>query len=312
MKYATFNGELIDLKQAAIPVMDHGFLYGIGLFETFRTYQGIPSLLEHHLKRMSEGCKELGIPFTPDPDKITHLVSKLLRANELQDGYIRYTVSAGEELLGLPPGNYSMPNHIIFAKSLPEMSEDWYEKGKALQLLRIRRNTPEGSVRYKSLHYMNNILAKRELMQYERAVQKQAEGLMLTQEGHLAEGMVSNLFFVKERTVYTPELSTGILPGITREAVLEVCQELNVQVNEGRFTWEQLRCADEIFMTSSIQELVPITTLLDLPDDEKLRGKAASSEAGAVSVVSNGRMGPVTRRLLNLYRIKAGRRDVTT
>lgn len=301
MKYTMMNGQLTELKQAAIPVMDHGFLYGIGLFETFRTYHGKPSILGRHLERMAAGCNELGIPFTADPDELEQWIARLLLANELEEAYIRYTVSAGEELLGLPAGNYSEPNHIVFAKPLPAMSDEWYEKGKALQLLRTRRNTPEGQVRFKSLHYMNNILAKRELMQYEQAVQLQAEGLMLTPEGHLAEGMVSNLFFVKDGMVFTPELSTGILPGITREVVLEACKERKIPVTEGRYTWEALRGADEIFMTSSIQELVPITAILDLP-----------AVGYPALEISQGRMGPMTRELLHLYRIKAGRRDVAT
>ncbi|MFD2702567.1 aminotransferase class IV [Paenibacillus shunpengii] len=301
MKYTMMNGQLTELKQAAIPVMDHGFLYGIGLFETLRTYQGKPSNLGRHLERMAAGCAELGIPFTADSEKLERWIVKLLAANGLEEAYIRYTVSAGAELLGLPSDNYSEPNHIVFAKALPAMSDEWYEKGKALQLLRTRRNTPEGQVRFKSLHYMNNILAKRELMQYEQAVQRQAEGLMLTPEGSLAEGMVSNLFFVKDEMVFTPELSTGILPGITREVVLEVCKEQKIPAAEGLYTWEALREADEIFMSSSIQELVPITTILDVPT-----GGSSAVE------ISQGRMGPITRELLHLYRIKAGRRDATT
>lgn len=299
MKYIMLNGQLTETTKAAIPVMDHGFLYGMGLFETFRTYGGKPSLLSRHLQRLSQGCEELGIPFRGEEDKLELLIRKLLEANGLSDGYIRYTVSAGEEILGLPSADYRKPNHLFFAKELPLLDEAWYNKGKPLQLLKTTRNTPEGKIRYKSLHYMNNILAKRELMQYKLAVQSQAEGLMLTKEGHLAEGIVSNLFFITNGILYTPDLSTGILPGITREVVLEAADELGIPVVQGLFSTQHLSQADEIFMTSSIQELIPITALLGFPE-------------GKVIQVQNGQMGPNTRRLLDLYRKKAGREDVKT
>lgn len=299
MKYVMLNGQLTETTKAAIPVMDHGFLYGMGLFETFRTYGGKPSLLSRHLQRLSQGCEELGIPFCAEQHKLEMLISELLEANGLSDGYIRYTVSAGEEILGLPSADYREPNHLIFAKELPVLDEAWYIKGKPLQLLKTMRNTPEGEIRYKSLHYMNNILAKRELIKYKRAVQSQAEGLMLTKEGHLAEGIVSNLFFITKGVLYTPELSTGILPGITREVVLETAGDLGISVVKGLFTTQHLSQADEIFMTSSIQELIPITALLGFPEGEVIQ-------------VQDGKMGPNTRRLLDLYRKKAGREDVET
>lgn len=299
MKYVMLNGQLTETTKAAIPVMDHGFLYGMGLFETFRTYGGKPSLLSRHLQRLSEGCKDLGIPFRAEEHKLEKLIRELLEANGLSDGYIRYTVSAGEEILGLPSADYREPSHLIFAKELPVLNEAWYIKGKPLQLLKTIRNTPEGLVRYKSLHYMNNILAKRELMQYKQAVESQAEGLMLTKEGHLAEGIVSNLFFIAKGVLYTPEISTGILPGITREVVLEAASDLGIPVVKGLFTTQHLSQADEIFMTSSIQELIPITVLLGFPEGEVIQ-------------VQDGIMGPNTRRLLDLYRKKAGRDDVET
>lgn len=299
MKYVMMNGQLTETTKAAIPVMDHGFLYGMGLFETFRTYGGKPSLLSRHLRRLSQGCEELGIPFREEEHRLELLIHELLEANGLSDGYIRYTVSAGEEILGLPSADYRKPSHLLFAKELPPLDEAWYIKGKPLQLLRTTRNTPEGEIRYKSLHYMNNILAKRELMQYKLAVQSQAEGLMLTKQGHLAEGIVSNLFFITKGVLYTPDLRTGILPGITREVVLEAAGDLGIPVVEGLFSTQQLSQADEIFMTSSIQELIPITALLGFPEGEVIQ-------------VQNGQMGPNTRRLLDLYRKKAGRKDVET
>ncbi|SEL96308.1 4-amino-4-deoxychorismate lyase [Paenibacillus sp. OK003] len=279
------------MAAAVVPVTDHGFLYGLGLFETFRTYQGVPFLLERHLERMASGCRELGIPFTTTAAEVTDWIKNLLLANDLQDAYVRYTVSAGEAPLGLPSGDYVKPNHIVLAKALPEPSPSLYENGKMLQRLSTPRNTPEGEVRFKSLHYMNSILAKRELNGYGQHVQS-AEGLQLTQDGYIAEGIVSNVFWVRQGVLYTPSLATGILPGITRAVVLELAVHQGIPCQEGLFPWEELIQADEIFLTGSVAELVPVTTLRD--------------EDGTETVISSGHIGPVTEALLGMYRQKAG------
>ncbi|QOS82032.1 aminotransferase class IV [Paenibacillus sp. JNUCC31] len=291
MKYAAINGALVNMAAAVVPVTDHGFLYGLGLFETFRTYHGVPFLLERHLERMASGCRELGIPFTTTAAEVTDWIKNLLLANGLQDAYVRYTVSAGEAPLGLPSGDYGKPNHIVLAKALPEPSPSLYENGKMLQHLSTPRNTPEGEVRFKSLHYMNSILAKRELNGYGQPVQS-AEGLQLTRDGYIAEGIVSNVFWVRRGVLYTPALATGILPGITRAVVLELAVQQGMPCQEGLFPWEELLQAEEIFLTGSVAELVPVTILRDLD--------------GTETVISSGHIGPVTEALLGMYRQKAG------
>ncbi|WP_339238949.1 aminotransferase class IV [Paenibacillus sp. FSL R5-0517] len=291
MQYAAINGELVNMAAAVVPVTDHGFLYGLGLFETFRTYRGSPFLLERHLERMASGCEELGIPFTTTAAEVTDWIQRLMQANGLQDAYVRYTVSAGEAPLGLPSGDYSNPNHILLAKALPEPTPSLYESGKMLQRLSTPRNTPEGEVRFKSLHYMNSILAKRELNAYGQDAQS-AEGLQLTRDGHVAEGIVSNVFWIRENVLYTPALSTGILPGITRAVVLEIATEQGIPCIETLAAWQDLLQADEIFLTGSVAELVPVTTLRD--------------QDGVVTIISNGHIGPVTTVLLGMYRQKAG------
>ncbi|MGO4349214.1 aminodeoxychorismate lyase [Paenibacillus sp. MCAF9] len=280
------NGSVMDASEAVISVYDHGFLYGIGLFETFRTYEGKPYLLDRHMKRLCSGCDQLGIQYTPNMEELRSSVNELLEANELKDGYIRLTVSAGEAELGLPTGDYEQPNVLMLVKALPPVKDAVHMRGRELRLLQTRRNTPEGEVRFKSLHYMNNIIAKRELLASGAA--PGAEGLMLSREGWLAEGIVSNLFFAKDNVVYTPELATGILPGITRERVLELAGSAGYETEEGLYSLEKLQTADEIWLTNSIQELVPVTLL---------------SEAGGVSrVIGNGQAGSITKQLLTLYR----------
>nr|WP_170318308.1 aminodeoxychorismate lyase [Paenibacillus thalictri] len=283
------NGKLIDEQKAVVSVYDHGFLYGMGLFETFRTYGGEPFLLERHVRRLEAGCRDLGIGYTPDAGEIAWSVRSLLEANHLKDAYIRWTVTAGEGILGLPAGEYDQPNVIGYIKELPAVNIQPDAPGKTLQLLKLRRNSPEGEVRHKSLHYMNNILGKRELSAYTWA--KQAEGLFLDERGYVAEGLVSNLFFIKNGVCCTPSLDTGILPGITREFVLELAESRGMRTEQGLYRWEELLEADEVFMTNSIQEIVPVTSIYDTAGTERIIG---SRQAGAV-----------TAHLLEQYRAAA-------
>lgn len=279
------NGALCASDQAVVSVYDHGFLYGIGLFETFRTYGGVPFLLEKHLERLAEGCRELGIVYRPEAERLRGLTAQLLQANGLADAYFRLSVSAGEEALGLPAGDYCNPREILYIKPLPPQDPDLYENGRALQLLATRRNTPEGEWRLKSFHYMNSILGRKELARYPWAAG--AEGLFLDDCGFLAEGIVSNLFFVMDGVLCTPTLETGILSGITRDWVLRTAPRSVIMAEEGFYPWESLLEAEEIFLTNSIQELVPVTRLFDTE--------------GALHTVGDGKAGRITRRLAELY-----------
>ncbi|WP_334075517.1 MULTISPECIES: aminotransferase class IV [Paenibacillus] len=306
MTYLGVNGKPTPSNEAVISVMDHGFMYGMGLFETFRTYGGLPCLLDRHLERLQEGCRVLGIPYAARRDRLEAEIAELLALNGLEDAYLRLTVSAGQGPLGLTTEPYAMPAVILYVKPLPKSSPELYRLGKTLWRLSTPRNTPESGVRLKSLHYMNNMLARRELAEYERltaaaasagkagaVVRPQpAEGMMLTAEGFLAEGIASNLFFVRLGKLYTPEIGTGILPGITRWAVLELAGKHGWTVEEGRYTWDELREADEVFVTNSIQELVPITRLAE--------------PGGSEVPVGSGEIGPVTERLLYFYRESVG------
>lgn len=250
------NGALCAADAAVISVYDHGFLYGMGLFETFRTYDGRPFLLEQHLARLAAGCLELGIHYVPNRTYVEELVGQLLAANGLTDAYFRLSLSAGVDLLGLPGDMYYRPTEILYIKPLPAPAID-----KTLQLLTTPRNTPEGEIRLKSFHYMNAILGKRELARYPWA--QAAEGLFLDDCGFVAEGITSNVFFVAQGALHTPALETCILPGITRDWVIGAAEKLGIPVEEGFYSWEAVLEADEVFITNSIQEIVPVTRLYD-------------------------------------------------
>src|SRR5690606_37413187 len=186
-------------------------------------------------------------------------IQELLAANELGDAYIRLSVSAGAGPLGLPSEPYTDPTMIVYMKELPHIEEELYRSGKPLQLLKLRRNTPEADVRYKSFHYMNNILAKRECNAYPWAAN--AEGLFLTDDGHVAEGIVSNVFMVRGGDCFTPSVEAGILPGITRAYVKQLCSETGLRCHEGLYSLGDLVEAEELFLTNSIQEIVPVRLL---------------------------------------------------
>ncbi|GLX71442.1 aminodeoxychorismate lyase [Paenibacillus glycanilyticus] len=285
MKIA-LNGTVMESGEAVISVYDHGFLYGMGLFETFRTYGGRPYLLERHLERLAAGCEAIGIRYQPDAEALQKMISTLLAENGLTEGYIRLTVTAGIGELGLPSGDYERPTEFMLVKALPPHQEALYRDGKELRLLKTTRNTPEGAIRLKSLHYMNNIIAKRELLA--SGASASAEGLMLSQEGLLAEGIVSNLFFVQEDTLYTPSTDIGILPGITRQRVIELARQRGYTVREGHYLFEELLAAEEVWLTTSIQELVPVTRVTD--------------SKGGSTVIGSGVAGPLLQELLLAYR----------
>lgn len=279
------NGRLMKAEEAKVSVYDHGFMYGIGLFETFRTYGGKPFLLTKHLERLNKGCREIGIVCKTAEDDWEKRIQALLRANKLVDAYFRISVSAGIDVLGLPEDEYKQPEEIIYVKPLPQTKPVQH---KVLRKLHTLRNSPESLMRHKSFHFMNNVLAKRELANQPGS--KGAEGLFLNSDGNICEGIVSNVFFVKNNMVHTPSVDTGCLPGITRQFVIQLASGAGIQVEEGRYDWNQLLSADEIFLTNSIQEIIPVTIVEDVYD--------------AISV--HFEKGPLTNELMKLYRKKAG------
>ncbi|MCL6570911.1 MAG: aminodeoxychorismate lyase [Bacillus sp. (in: Bacteria)] len=246
------NGQHIKKEDAQISPFDHGFLYGIGLFETLRIYEGHPFLLDDHLERLNQGLDTLNIKHRFYREEMNNILQTLLEINHLTNAYIRLDISAGMGEVGLQIEPYIAPTIIIFPKLLPPAG-DLIEK-KAV-LLKLKRNTPEGVERLKSHHFMNNMLAKREI-----GASLETEGIFLTEAGFLAEGIVSNVFWKKGKILYTPALSTGILNGITRQFVIKLARKYGLSIEEGHFSLEHTLEAEEMFVTNSIQEIVPIIT----------------------------------------------------
>lgn len=249
-----YNEQIVEENDLRISVKDHGFLYGVGLFETFRVYNGVPFLFKEHLDRLQEGLNLIGIKYNIDLEIMSKQLKLLLEQNSLNNAYIRLTISAGEEPLGLPLKEYTNPSILWQIKPLVPFTEEADIKDGVI--LKIQRNQPETRIRLKSLNFLNNVLAKQEIIGINNV-----EGIFLTKEGFLAEGIVSNLFFVVEGVLYTPALETGILNGITRQFIIQLSHKSNIPVKEGLFSPEILFKADEIFITNSIQELVKIKSI---------------------------------------------------
>ena len=251
--WAWMNGEFIKADELRISPFDHGFLYGLGFFETFRTYSGEPFLLEDHIERLRKALDEFRIELELDLEMLKAIILELNARSGGKDGYFRLNVSAGEHEIGLAPSVYEKPTVILFRKNLPSFIRG---KEKSAVWLKTRRNSPESEHRYKSHHYANNVLARLELPSL-----AEQEGFFLTGEGHVAEGITSNVFWVKDSVLYTPALETGILAGITRNWVIKTAESLGINVEEGLFTPGKLEEADEVFVTNAIQELVPVHQL---------------------------------------------------
>lgn len=267
------NGSFVDANEAKISPYDHGYLYGLGVFETLRVYNGHLFLFDDHYERLVTALSSLHICWNMQNEDVRGIIEELLVKNGLQHAYIRLNVSAGTGEIGLQTDDYEEPSVIVFVKPLHAPSEVVEKEGVILKQV---RNTPEGAFRLKSHHYLNNILGKREL-----GNTTAKEGIFLTKEGYVAEGIVSNLFFVKDNILHTPSLQTGILNGITRMFVLKIAEASQLQVQVGFFMKEELLAADEVFVTNSIQEIVPLSNIGD--------------------VRFPGKTGTVTNQLLSLY-----------
>lgn len=253
--YCWMNGEYLPADELKISPFDHGFLYGVGFFETFRTYEGHVFLFSTHMERLRSALDEYRIAMPYTEKALLAVIQKLNKDAGGTDGYFRLNVSAGVHDIGLAPTAYTEPNVIMFRKELASMKRGTAKTGVWLM---TPRNEPESTVRHKSHHFLNNVGGRLEL-----ASLKELEGIFLTKEGYVAEGITSNVFWVKDRSLYTPSLKTGILPGTTRAFIMELAESIGMRVFEGFYGKEAVEEADEVFVTNAIQELVPLQRIGD-------------------------------------------------
>ena len=270
------NGSLMPLSQARISVLDYGFLYGFGLFETMRAYGSRVFRLDSHLSRLARSAEMLGLPLKAL--ELKGAVMDTIRANKLGDARIRVSVSIGEGSMALDPDTCDNPTVLVLAAHYQPCSEEVYQRGFRAVVSSIRRNSQSPLSRLKSANFLESALSRREAR---RAGVD--DTLFLNEKGLLAEASTSNIFLVADGVLRTPGEESGILHGITRETVLELASQLGINTLEHDIRLEELFQAQEAFLTNSMIEVMPLT------------------EVDGESIGSN-RPGSLTRRLMAAYR----------
>jgi branched-chain amino acid aminotransferase len=251
------DGSLLSKEDARISVFDHGFLYGDGVFEGIRVYDGNVFRLKQHIDRLYRSAKTVALEIPLSPDEMTTAVLETVAANEKRNAYVRLVVSRGPGDLGIDPANCSRATVVIIVDAIRLFPAELYAKGISIVTASVRRVPIQClDPRIKSLNYLNNILAK---IEARRA--GVLEAVMLNLEGHIAECTADNLFVVTRERVVTPSLMDGALGGITREAVLELAHEAGIDAGEASIGLHDLYNADEAFVTGTGAELMPVVSV---------------------------------------------------
>jgi branched-chain amino acid aminotransferase len=269
------SGNYFDKENAKISVFDHGFLFGDGVFEGMRSYNGKVFRLREHMIRLWNSAKAIMVDIPITLEEMESAVNETLRINNIKDGYIRLIITRGIGTLGLDTHLCKDPQIVIIADHLALYPQEHYEKGlEIITASTVRTNPSMVSPQVKSLNYLNNILAKIEGHQ-----SGCVEALMLNTKGEVAECTGDNIFIFSKGKLHTPPSEAGILEGITRQTVLEIAAEMGIPVKETPMTRHDIFVADECFLTGSAAELIPVV---------KLDGRP----------IGDGKPGAMTKKLL--------------
>ena len=272
------DGELVPLAEAKISVFDHGLLYGDGVFEGIRSYNGKIFRCEQHVQRLYDSARAIRLTIPITPDEVTQAMYDTLAANGLADGdgYIRLVVTRGVGTLGLSILKTACPSVFVIADQIELYPPELYETGMSVITVSTIRNHPNAlSPRIKSLNYLNNILAKIEGLDAEMP-----EAIMLNHEGFIAECTGDNLFIVRDAKLQTPPTSAGILEGVTRQAVIELAQKRGIDVVEKNLVRHDLYTSSECFLTGTAAEVIAVTSIDGRP-------------------IGDGKPGPITRQMMD-------------
>ena len=257
--YIYLNGKLVPSKGALISVFDYGFLYGDGIYETMRVYDRAIFKLHEHLQRLFRSASLIGLSIPLESDSLKISVYETLIANGFRNAYIRVTVSRGRGAIGLDPDLCREPTTVIIAQEFKDYPQTFYNDGISLIIAETKRNLREAiDPRIKSLNFLNNILAK-----IEAKKRGAYEAVMLNASGKVTEGTISNIFFYKNGILCTPSPDCGILDGITRGIVIDLAKRADLRVKEGKFRKDDLYSADEVFITNTTTEVMPVSKIDD-------------------------------------------------
>ena len=277
------NGEIVPEDEAKVSVFDHGYLYGDGIFEGIRAYNGRVFMMDEHIDRLYQSAKTIMLDIPLNKEEMEEAILETIRANELEDAYIRVVVSRGVGDLGLDPRKCPKATIVIIASAIQLYPEELYETGLKVITVPTRRNGPEMvNPRIKSLNYLNNIMAR-----IEANLADAPEAIMLNSDGYVAECTGDNIFIIEGETLYTPPKYAGILKGTKREVVLEIAEELGLEVREELFTRHDLFNADECFLSGTAAEVIPVV---------EVDGRS----------IGDGQVGSKTTELIKRFREIAG------
>lgn len=273
------GGEFVKKEDAKISVYDHGFLYGDGVFEGIRVYNGNIFRLRQHLERLYRSAKSIMLEIPYSYEELSNIIIQSVQKNEFSDAYIRVVISRGQGDLGLDPLSCSNPKLVVIVEQLAIYPKELYESGLEIVSVGSRRNAPDVlSPQLKSLNYLNNILVK-----IEANLAGASEALMMNNQGYVAECSADNIFIVNGDQMITPPGYIGALEGITRGAILEIAAELGYEVKEEPFTRHDVYTADEVFLTGTAAEVIAVV-------------KVDSRQVG------DGKPGEATKTLLEAFR----------
>ena len=273
------DGKFYSEASAKVSVFDHGLLYGDGIFEGIRFYNGRVFRLEEHLARLWDSARSICLEIPMTVRDMTEAVLETIRQNHLRDGYIRLLVTRGIGNLGLNPMQCKRPSVIIIAAMIALYHESFYRKGLTIVTCATRRSNPAAlNPAVKSLNYLNNVMAR-----IEANLASADEALMLNDAGNVAECTADNVFVIKRGQIFTPPITAGALRGITRGIVFEIAAELGIKVLETDITRHDIFVADECFLTGTAAEIIPVV---------KADGR----------LIGNGKPGPITTRTMARFR----------
>jgi len=253
------NGRLVSAKEAVVSVFDHGFLYGDGIYETLRVYDGVIFKIAEHLQRFYRSASLIGLTIPFDSDHLKTAIYETLLANSLNEAYVRLTMSRGPGAIGLDPDFCPEPTTVIIAQEFKEYPASYYKKGISMIIAGTRRNIKEAiNPQIKSLNFLNNVLAK-----IEAKKSNAHEAVMLNSTGKVAEGTISNIFFCRNGVLCTPSIACGILDGVTRGMIVELAGREGLEIKEGKFVKKDIYEADEVFITNTTMEVMPVSRVDD-------------------------------------------------
>jgi branched-chain amino acid aminotransferase len=273
------DGKFYSQGEAKVSVFDHGLLYGDGIFEGIRFYNGRVFRLEEHLERLWDSARSICLEIPMSVSEMTEALLQTIRENDLRDGYIRQIVTRGVGNLGLNPAQCKTPSVIIIAAQIALYSEAVYRDGLTVVTCASRRTSPAAlNPAVKSLNYLNNVMAR-----IEANLANADEALMLNEQGHVAECTADNVFIIKHGQIFTPPIAAGALRGITRAVAFEIAAELGVRISEHDITRHDVFTADECFLTGTAAEVIPVV---------KADGR----------IIGSGKPGPISTRLISRFR----------